>query len=165
MYTLSRWTRDSNYIGEDFSGWYVLYGRNRDSDSLTNCNFQACCDKLGIDPDDDTKDTPTRKVVRSSHWAAGWVEWVGFHESDSEAMEIAEEIIESLNNYPVLDEDSLVSAEQSEAEGVWKSGYTWRDRLKYIRENYDQFSFEKWTDVLAEVRGDRFSGYASELIN
>ena len=50
-------------------------------------------------------------------------------------------------------------------QGVWKSGYTWRDRLEYIRKNYDQFSFEKWTDVLAEVRGDRFSGYASELIN
>ncbi len=165
MYTLSRWTRDSNYIGEDFSDWYVLYARNRDADSMVNCNFRVCCDKLGIDPDDDTKDTPTRKVVRSSHWAAGWVEWVGFHESDSEAMEIAEEIVRSLNQYLILDEDALALAEQAEAEEIWRSRYSWRERLEYIRENYWHFSFKSWTDVLAEVRGDRFSGYASELIN
>ena len=118
MFKLEKWEEwcSRDCFGPDYSGWYVLYARGRDFGALVDSNFVFCCNALGIDADGSEKDTPTRKVIRVSHWLVGWVEWVGFHKSDTEAMDIAQGIIKSLSEYPVLDEEGYSSLEDEYGE-------------------------------------------------
>ena len=44
---LERWTRCSNYMGEDFSDYYVVSGQNRDSSYIQQSNFIAATKRLG----------------------------------------------------------------------------------------------------------------------
>ena len=107
-------------------------------------------------------------VVRKSHWVVGWVEWIaieadGTPESDK-ALETADDIQESLKNYPVINDDHFSEVEQEEANEVWTNCYDAAERIKYIREHRNQFEFHDYADLIGCVRGKYFAGYASELI-
>ena len=134
-YTPRPWVHPSNYIGQTWDGWLVFLGRNRDSYLLTNHNFETAlnrlrevmsmtaCDALGEE---------TVCAVRESHWACGWVEWIAIHPSDARAVEVAREIAESLDNYPILDEDSYSDKEWESASESWAS-MSVRDRYELIK--------------------------------
>ena len=118
-YTLERWTRPDSFLAMD-SGWqyspecFVFLGRHRDSDIITESNFNVALERLGGESD-------TVKVVRESHWAVGWVEWIAIHESDNEALELARDMVDSLNDYPILNESDFSGREWDAAHEYWES--------------------------------------------
>lgn len=162
---LDRWTLPDSYFGAEWPGYFVFMGRNRDSDCLTNCNFTEALAAIGGERTaDDENETPHATVVRESHWAVGWVEWIAIHESATEALQAADRIKEALEDYPVVNESALSEAEQEEATQVWRDCYKDSERLEYIRRYRSQFDFRDFADMLAVARGRWFTGYASELI-
>lgn len=175
---LKRWQLPQSYIGAHWPDYYVFLGRHRDSDCLTNSNFecglkavQAVAGKepiqgpVGTVLHDEDGEAATVRVVSENHWAVGWVEWIAIHESDSAALECADQIMERLDDYPVVDEQDWSERESKEADEVWKSCYRPHERVEYIRKHRSQFEFRGFADLLACVRGKYFAGYASELLN
>lgn len=107
MYTpthLKKWTMPQNYFGSEWPDYYVFLGRHRDSDLLTNSNFEVGLAKLG-------GETDTVLVVHEHHWAVGWVEWIAIHQDDEEALQKADQMKEDLDQYPVLDDEDLSKRE------------------------------------------------------
>lgn len=172
---LEKWTRPSSYIGATWEGYYIFLGQNRDSDALTRSNFRvglAALEKLAAfvppvpeDEGDEGDEEESRVVVRESHWAVGWVEWIAIHESDTLALEAADAMQAGLDNYPVLNEEDFSSLEQEEADATWKNCYDEKERIAYVRKWRDQFSFHSLADMIGCIRGKYFAGYASELLH
>ena len=153
----SGWDSYSNYMGEIPSKeWLVLLGKNRDSDILTNCNFDCALESLG-------GESETVEIFRFGHWACGWIEYLCV-KSGAESEKTALSIESQIEDYPVLDEEKFSDAETEEADRIWKDCYNTKDRIEYIRENRSQFDFNCVSDMLSCVRGLYFCGYASELI-
>lgn len=148
----------ANYIGETPSGeLLVVLTRNRDSDCLTESNWECALEQLG-------GESETVEIHRFGHWACGWWEALCV-KAGSEAEKIGAEIESALEAYPVLDDGHFSEKEQDEANEIWQSCYNENERIEYIRENRSQFDFWSFSDLLQCVRGEFFSGYASELIN
>jgi hypothetical protein len=155
---LNLWTMPSNYGGEVWPAYYVFLGRSRDSDDLTESNFAVGLERLG-------GESETVQVVREGHWACGWVEWIAIQQDDATALRLADEMMEKIESYPVLDENDYSEREMESANQVWKNCYDASERVEYIREHRSQFEFHDFADLLGCVRGKYFSGYASELLN
>jgi hypothetical protein len=119
---LRRWTMPANYFGAEWPEYFVFLGQHRDSDSLTRSNFICGLKALG-------GESETIRVVRESHWAVGWVEWIAIHESDQAALTKANEIKDQINDYPVVDEDHWSALEDDEAAEFWNS-LSPRDRVQ-----------------------------------
>ncbi|MCK9597557.1 MAG: hypothetical protein M0R06_00875 [Sphaerochaeta sp.] len=102
---MEKWTREANYMGTDYSDYYILLSQSRDSEPLTISNFNVALEMLG-------GETETILVVRFNHWLVGWVEAIMIHESDSAAIDKAEEIEKMIEDYPVLDEDDFEQTKQ-----------------------------------------------------
>ena len=153
----SLWTMPDSYFGETFEGFYVGPGRHRDSDDLTESNFHTALKELG-------GETETVFVVRAGHFLVGWVEWIAVHKDDEAAVAKLTEIEAALEQYPVLDEDDWSEREGESANQTWSNCYDDKERLEYIRENPDQFSFHSWANLRAVVKGKYFTGWASELL-
>jgi hypothetical protein len=156
---LKLWAMPSSYFGEVWPGYYSSgVGQSRDSDALERSNFIQMVQALG-------GKTETVIVVRESHWAVGWVEWIAIHHDDGKALEIADGIQDRLADYPVINEDHWSELEQEDADLTWANCYSPEERIAYIREHKSQFEFHDMADLLAVVRGKYFNGYASELLN
>ena len=159
---LTKWSMPSHYFGETWPNHYSAgVGQSRDSDCLEQSNFATMLKLLGGESDIVT-------VVRESHWAVGWVEWIaieadGTDESDK-ALQIADEAKARLEDYPVLDEDDFSEREMEAANETWANCYNDAERLAYIRKNRSQFEFRDYADLIGCVRGRYFAGYASELL-
>jgi len=148
----------NNYVGKtEFPNMFAVITRNRDSDILTESNFECALDLLG-------GESKNVEVMRFGHWACGYWEVIAV-KGKTKAYKIACEIVEKIENYPVLDNDHFSEREQEEASQVWRDCYTKKDRLEYIRKNRNQFEFQTFGDLMGNIRGEYFSGYASELIN
>ena len=136
-YALRLYTRPDHYAGKTWEGWYCGLGHHGGSDCLDNTNFEAflrdvraASDDLSIlepglrnvwsNDKDDAMHISSVYVVYEKHWAVGWVEWVAIHPSDLGAMKKAAELMESLNSYPVLDEDLWSERETAEIEKYWQ---------------------------------------------
>ena len=107
---MKKWSSSENYIGETYCDYFVLLSRNRDSGLVEESNFWSALKMLNGESD-------TVKVIRSSHWLCGWVEMILIHELDKESVDKGNEIEESLNNYPILDEDvfgEMISEKETE---------------------------------------------------
>ena len=156
---LKLWTMPSNYFGEVWPAYYSSgVGQSRDSDALERSNFKCMLAAIG-------GESETVTVVRESHWAVGWIEWIAIRQDDSGALKIADKIKADLEDYPVVDENDYSETEMEEANEVWTNCYDAQERVKYIREHRSQFEFRGFADLLACVRGKYFAGYASELLN
>ena len=120
---IERWHRASNYGGTDYSDHFVFLSQHRDSDRLTRCNFRAGLDALG-------GESETVIIARANHWGYGWVESILIHESDTETLDKAEDILAALSDYPVIDEHALSDMEYDEAHQSWEQmGLRSRARL------------------------------------
>ena len=164
---LSQWEHPSHYFGATWEGYYVFLSQNRDSDALTRSNFRcglaAIGGEVGAIETDTGEEIHPVTVVRESHWACGWIEWIAIHESNVEALRIANRIMEKLEDYPVIDEDDWSEEEDREANQIWRNCYDERDRIHYMREHSSQFEFRDFADLRSQVRGAYFGGYASDL--
>lgn len=154
---LKLWTLPSNYAGAEWPDHYVFLGQHRDSDALVRANFKAGLKALG-------GETDTVLVIHEGHWAVGWVEWIAIHKDDHKALELADDIMASLEDYPVVDDDAFSAEEDEEAQEVWTNCYSDKERLAYIRQHRTQFDFHDMADLMALVKGRYFNGYASELL-
>lgn len=121
-----RWTYPKDYAGET---WYDYYssgvGQSRDSDDLEKSNFATMLRDLG-------GESETVLVVSERHWAVGWVEWIAIHESDEKALKIADENLERLENYPVLNETDWCEREWEHAQDNWRF-YSLKERIDLCR--------------------------------
>ena len=148
----------SNYLGElPEKSLLVVLTRNRDSDCLSESNWECALKELG-------GESETVEIHRFGHWACGWWEALCV-KAGSESEKIGAEIESSLSDYPVLNDEHFSELEQAEADRIWQCCYDEKERVEYIRENRSQFEFWSFSDLLQCVRGDFFSGYASEFIN
>lgn len=166
---LASWTLPDSYAGAHWPDHYVFLAQNRDSDCLTRANFDAGLKAIGgeqtVEPQTDNDDSGLAvTVVRESHWAVGWVEWIAIHKDATAALMEADRIAGKLEDYPVVCEHTWSEYETAEADQVWKNCYDWRERIDYIRQHRSQFDFHGFADLLGCVRGKYFSGYANELI-
>lgn len=114
-------------MGASWPEYYVFLGRTRDSDALSRSNFQSALRLLGGEND------PGVLVVRESHWAVGWVEWIAIHESWDETLEKANTIADKLEDYPVVDENDWSEMEFEEACESWE-GMSVRERVEMLQE-------------------------------
>lgn len=114
MPDLAKWTRPDNYMGAEWPEYYVFLGRHRDSSTLTESNFECALEELG-------GTNETVQIVHEGHWAVGWVEWIAIHESDNVALAKAQEILDQLDEYPVLNEDEWSTREYEAMCNFWKS--------------------------------------------
>lgn len=162
---LKRWTMPQCYFGAE---WYDYYssgvGQSRDSDALERSNFKTMLADLGGETGEDDNGICGVVVVRENHWAVGWVEWIAIHESNIEALKIADKNKAGLEDYPVLDEEDFCKEEMEEANEVWTNCFDAQERIEYIREHRTQFEFHDFADLLSCVRGKYFAGYACELL-
>jgi hypothetical protein len=111
---LKRWTLPDSYFGEIWPNYYSSgFGQSRDSDDLEQSNFATALKALG-------GESETVQVVRESHWAVGWVEWIAIHQDDDKALEIADELRDRYENYPVLDDDDWSAREWETVCSAWE---------------------------------------------
>jgi hypothetical protein len=99
----------SNYIGEDLNEAVLVVSRSRDSDIMSESNFETALDMLG-------GESETVQVERFGHWACGWVESVTVDPTDLKALRVAFDIKTSLADYPVLDEGHYFESVREELE-------------------------------------------------
>jgi hypothetical protein len=105
----------SNYLGNtDIKDMLVFLGQNRDSDILTKSNFQVAIDRLGGESD-------TVQIHRFGHWACGWFESILIDPANIEAVKQAEIMLDSLSDYPVLDDNHYYKLEYDTANEYWQS--------------------------------------------
>jgi hypothetical protein len=113
-------------FGAEWSSYYSAgVGQSRDSDCLEQSNFAVMLAALG-------GESETVIVVRESHWAVGWVEWIAVHESDTVALAKADEQCGRLANYPVLDEEDWSQREWNAMCEVWENAGL-QGRMEYCR--------------------------------
>ena len=156
---IQRWTMPAYYMGEVWPDYYSSgVGQSRDSDALERANFQAMLNKLGGEASDDETGDPLVTVVRESHWACGWVEWIAIHESNERALKIADEQNARLLNYPVLDEELYGQIEDEDCAQTWFNCYNEQERLEYLRDHMGRISRQAGSDIFrlarAAVKGD-----------
>ena len=121
---LEHWTLPEYYFGAEWPEWFVFLGQTRDSSSLDRSNFTCALELLG-------GESETVRVIRESHWACGWVEWIGIHETDGAALQKADQIAKRLDGYPVVNEDHWSELEYTEAAEFWR-GLGVRGRLEML---------------------------------
>ena len=102
------WTMPRYYFGATWEEYYVVTGRHRDSSLLDNSNYEITLARLKAEASklnwlDD--DNPALVDPHESHWAVGWVEWIGVHKDCRSLIDMAEDILDQLDDYPVLDEE------------------------------------------------------------
>ena len=135
MARMKEWTRPDSYTGAEWHGYRVFLGKHRDSDSVTRSNFSVGLRALRALPEyTGPAEDGSRIVVRESHWAVGWVEWIAVHESDVAGIAACEEMLARLDDYPVLSEDDLSDMEYREACDAWASASR-RGRLDILRDS------------------------------
>ena len=110
---IKRWELPDSYFGAEWPEYFVFLCQNRDSSALERSNFECGLEALG-------GESETVQVVRERHWAVGWVEWIAIHESDTEALDAADEMLCAISDYPVLDESHFSELENEEAENYWQ---------------------------------------------
>lgn len=113
MAKLTPWTLPESYFGETWDGYLIApVGRNRDSELLTESNWQAQLKTLEatLDPVSDPW-----QIVRENHWACGWIEWVAINPDASETIAAMEKLADRLAQYPVLNEDDWSEREYESA--------------------------------------------------
>ena len=147
-----------NYMGETpDNALFVLLGRNRDSDILTESNWDCALELLGGEGEN-------VEIHRFGHWVCGWLEYLCVRENTKE-FKVAQEIESEIEAYPILNEDHFSEKESEEADRIWADCYDGGERVEYMRKNPDQFDFMFFSDMLACAKGKFFCGWASELIN
>lgn len=134
----------------DVSNWGVVLTKTRDSGLLEAHNFDTVC--LSLKEDDSEY-----KVLRFGHWACGWFE-VLLVKPDTQAWKIASRALDSLSEYPILDEDTYMSAVHTEANETWEHAETIATRIQWIRDNRSECEFRSFSDLLGACRGKWFPG-------
>ena len=123
----------SNYAGKTWEGWLTFMGHHRDSDLLTNHNFDAALKELKALPQFIVEGEVAVEVVMEGHWAVGWIEYIRIHPSNEAAVKLATEMAEQLDDYPILDEDGYSTLECEETCKAWEE-MSLRERVEVCKD-------------------------------
>jgi hypothetical protein len=116
----------------DRQDWLVAYGRNRDSDLLTQSNWDAFCKAMAeADAEGDDYETHT-----FNHWACRWVE-ILLVRPDSLCAEVAEEMQRQMDNYPVLNEEDFSEREWDAYQSYWDGGEAQDELARCVGAKWD----------------------------
>ena len=88
---LHRWSRAPNYVGEDWSDWYIAprtTHRDADDAKIFAFNRQLRAIPRALFDTPDGSSSPC--IVTDSHWAVGWVRWYAIHKDDAVALRKAD---------------------------------------------------------------------------
>jgi hypothetical protein len=134
------WTHPENYRGYSPDGDYVVTGQHRDSDALTRSNYTSMFKALReveaeYAPPVDFEEQPRSSWVydfRQSHSLVGWVETMLIRkDAPPEIIKRADEILNALEDYPVVDDDHFSNLEYEETCSLWES-FSEEDRKYYL---------------------------------
>lgn len=115
-----------NYGGDtDHKDMLVFLGRNRDSDILQESNFTVALEALG-------GESETVQVHRFGHWACGWIELI-LIQPGTEGVQLADDMLLRIEDYPVLDEEHYSSMEYHKVMDYWES-CSLRERMYLCRD-------------------------------
>ena len=92
-----------NYLGQDFTDWFIFLSHSRDSDTLAKSNFRVAKKRL--------EKLPGVKIVSFNHWACGWVEVILIHKTAKKALDLARKMEDEIKDYPILDEEDFSNLE------------------------------------------------------
>lgn len=164
------WDTPDSWVGKPWHGWYVGLARTRDSDVLTESNFEVFLAALRALPEvlvDDTENASQSYrtldgdwsavdsvfVVQESHWACGWLDWIAIHPSNEAALKLADEMLCALSDYPVLDDEDLSRKEDAAVLDWWeRESLGWR--IDRCRDNNESIFAARWSTPPGRVYDD-----------
>jgi hypothetical protein len=118
---LKRWTLPHNYIGAIWPDYFSAgVGQSRDSSAVERSNFASMLKALG-------GESETVIVVRESHWALGWVEWIAIHQNDDRALKIADQMF---SQFGLIDRCRKEASAMEQKKPDWMSQEDWEDQLE-----------------------------------
>jgi len=149
-----KWERPSHYAGFSPDGDYLIVSQHRESGSIDRSNYtcafkqlQELCADLPAPPDEpDTDSFPRRRDrsqrsegwvydFRASHPLVGWIEYLLVRaDAPDNVLEAAGEIICSLADYPILDENHHSELEWEECADYW-ARMSVRDRMEILKDS------------------------------
>lgn len=101
---MERWKHSSNYMGADYTEYFMLIDHNRDSGILAESNWHSAIKILNAK-------NAKYQIVRFSHWAVGWIEMILIHQSEQTAIDAGNEIERVLSEYAVLNDEDFSNRE------------------------------------------------------
>ena len=123
-YELHPFEPGETYFGDTLDpSWQVSIYQSSMGDVLEECNFAVFLERLGGLSD-------TVKVHRVGFSGDGWYEFVAIHDSNAEALKKAEEMLDQLKDYPILDEDRFTQAEDDYYASI---GYVQTDGGEWVQ--------------------------------
>lgn len=136
-----------NYMGRQFFGTFSLIGKNRDSEYLSQSNYECILnelEKLGEEEKDFI-------IEASSHWACGWVEIIHIPiDAKKEILDFCLKTLNDLDDYPIFDESHFYELEHEEVKKYAESEASYfisklgdiSDELKQGIESLFYYGFE-----------------------
>ena len=118
------------FLDSDRQNWLIApASQTRDSGPLDRSNYTAQLAAIEeVDPEGEN-----HEEHRFGHWGPGWFEIV-IVRPDSPCANVAAEIQGSLEDYPVLDEESFCELEEEEANETWNNCFNLSERIDLCRE-------------------------------
>lgn len=147
-----------NYMGDIVPDSHVfVYSRNRDSQGIEIINYNAILAELQEFPEtvpepENEDEYYTDVYVHSiGHWAVGWVDCI-FVRKDTPQLLRAVELLNSIENYPCLDDDELSAHECSECNEYYEDETQLSENhlCAYCEKELIEKELEKLTKELAE---------------
>lgn len=156
---LTPYTRPDHYAGATFPEYSTVYGVHRESDSVARSNWRVLLRACGFtaerlatgeirtnapnydpslpafDPhaDPDTVNAPI-VVTRASCSMVGWIDTLRISvDADPTVLAALDDMIGTLDDYPILDDDDHSDLEYSEACDYW-ARCSVRERVEYLQE-------------------------------
>lgn len=118
------WQTPSDYFGYQPEGEYVIAVKHRDSDLLTESNYDVFREQLA----------PHTYEWEATHWAVGWVRYLMLKpDAPQDVLEKAQELLDALQEYSVLDESDFTEREETRAQELWED-CSLEDRLWLIKD-------------------------------
>jgi len=136
---LEKWgpKHEENYLGESYPEYYVGFAKSRDSEALEVSNFDVALSELGGEKEPDVK------VVRLGHWAVGWIEVILVHENAKDKVEILKQLIDRVNEYPVLDEQDYWQKQEDMGENEDDVDEKKKKSIKLIKDLKEKFGLNE----------------------
>jgi hypothetical protein len=144
------WKRPDSYFGAQWFNTIGVVGRSRDSDTLEESNFECAYEMLG------GKETRSVFIERASHWAVGWVESLRVDIRNIKRTKEAVKIIQSIKEYPVLDDEHYCNKEWEQSENTFKDNkflferdlkkFLSADELPFTADQIDEFLYDVYKD-------------------
>ena len=119
---IHRWERINNYIGTDFSDYFEIEHKDRNSCAMTRSKYKCISEKLFAIEDKGNYKSGEYVIINPyTHWACGRGETIMIRDdAPVEFLEAAEHYLESLEWYPVYNEDTYEQMKTECANERWE---------------------------------------------